>query len=264
MVVFKRTICSVDIAVYIQSDLYETERELFNRFLNSFIFLGKCDKMTNGLFITNRLDETEVYENVLYCDITDPYWEYRLIVALEDYLVRSLGSTVIHASCVRFQDQVILLPGSRMSGKSSIAKYFIENLHADYLADDFVFVLDNKVYGFRFPISMREKSISKYSYYMTLDFDNKKRYLYYIPGNYCYFDSVDIIIFPHYNPDCFSFTNIDKIAAFNKIISNVKHFESKRNLFSDLNKLISSGSVFQLEYDSFDHLNDILYHILDQ
>ena len=76
-------------------------------------------------------------------------------------------------------------------------------------------------------------------------------------------NSVDIILFPRYNQNGFSLELIDKSTAFNKMITNVKYFSSKKNLFHDINKLVLSTCVYQVEYDNFKHLNEFISYIFD-
>ena len=71
------------------------------------------------------------------------------------------------------------------------------------------------------------------------------------------------VIFPLYNMGRNSFGRIEKSIAFNKMMLNVKSFVSKKHLFSDINKLILGATSFNIEYDNFEYVDEIICEIIN-
>lgn len=265
MIIYKRTIEEIDIFVFIEKHLFIKERDIFESIFNTFFMTDLPTEYHNGLLITTTFETGVEYKDVFYCDISNPSWVYMLICFMESYFSRITHSTVIHSSCIKLHNRVILFSGARLSGKSSLAKKMVEKYNADFLADDFVFIVNKKIYGFRFPISMRFTSHDDHYFLQTKDLNQNTRYLYYVPGVFSLSKTIDLIIFPSYDSAKCNYINvrkIDKRHAFNNLMLNVKYFETNRDLLLDISMIAASAKAFYVEYNNVDCFGEYFNNFL--
>mgnify|MGYP001187794394 CR=1 FL=1 len=112
------------------------EKILRKRSLNGdrFLFIVKglfflINKSDDDIFIVYSLNEPEKDDMVCYAALP--------------YLGVFLDVPVFHVSGVRLGEKYYLFAGKSGSGKSTIAKYLRDNLDANIIADDFIFLTEN-------------------------------------------------------------------------------------------------------------------------
>ena len=96
------------------------------------------DKKGSRVFIEN-IDPTNTDGIILS---VDKDFDIHFLLIIVEYcigLVLSVkGSCLCHASAVQYKNQIFLFPAWRHAGKTNLMLYFVNNLGAKYIADDWI------------------------------------------------------------------------------------------------------------------------------
>lgn len=171
---------------------------------------------------------------------------------LEMFYIAALQGTVLHASCVKVKNRVLLLIGERYAGKTTLTKYLVEQ-NGEYLNDDCIYVVDKSYVGFGMPLPVRwdgNKNFNSTDFLSkTVDTDGVVRILYkpcMIAKSY---NKIDAVIFPKYILKEDGFVKwISKAEAFKHIMNSVRSYKEMKTMFMDLHDLVRNAACYRMVY----------------
>lgn len=215
-------------------------------------------------YIVNKNSGNQVYGDRFFMfDTNNNHCYFSLINDLEDYYIEMLEGTVLHGSCLRVAGKTLLFLGERHSGKTTLTQFFTMIKDGEYLNDDCVYIAGSAYVGFGMPLPLRSlvnmTKLDQGCLAETIDFDGVRRTLY-LPPNYLdTVSNIDCVIFPKYNQNGKNeLSKLSKGEAFNRIMQNVRAYCDMKNMFRDINILVSSATCYCVEYTECRIVNELL------
>lgn len=208
----------------------------------------------NSLYIYHKARYTirdKLSDTIVFCDPTDKNWIFMLINAFEMWCSSQLSCTIIHGSLFVYKDVGVILSGKRKSGKTTLLKYFTEQLDVKYIDDDSVYYIKNSYWGFNLPVSMRENGGNN-NVMLTFDEEAHPRYLFFYDQakRIGHTEKVDYILFPEYSSEE-AMLKIEKLPSsvvFNRLMNNIRGYKGIQNLYNDVSAIVSSTEAYSIKY----------------
>lgn len=243
--------------VAIEASFHGLNEKFFRHTLISFDVLEKVEIHSELLYIhSNRELNRVVFSQIetFCCDLkTD--WHFQCISAIEEYMIKRLNVTTLHAGGVLYQDTAFIFVGERFSGKSTLIHFLCDEHDCKYIDDDNMFFRNRKFWGSALPLRLRTRPRSdEHLILQFLDERNLRRYL-------CELNRYDttshektIIIFPKYKEQCFEIKELYGEELFKQLLKAVRHSESNFSMFEDISFITKNIPALYIEYDYCDYV----------
>ena len=253
---YTRTIGNVSINVSISSKAFENNPNIYESIFRTFTPISQvygCYPEVNDYYIGDaHCDSIGCYKNFTLCDYNDARWLFWLIKDLEIHYVNALRCPVLHGSCLKINDTVILLIGDRWSGKTTLTHYLTMGKGAEYLGDDCIYIVGNSYVGFAMPLPMRHVPDGEDfggSIAQTIDSDRITRTLYLPPIYANTYNSIDVVLFPKFNNKSNNMLKLINCSdAFKKIINNIRAHDDMKNIYLYVKDLAMNVTCYEIEY----------------
>jgi len=241
--------------VAVEASLFRLNEKFFRNTLISFEILEKVEIHSNLLYIHSNHKLKHKISNQIetfYCDLeTD--WHFQCISAIEEYVIKILNVTTLHAGGVLYQDTAFIFVGDRLSGKSTLIHFLCDKHDCIYIDDDNMFFRNAKFWGSALPLRLRMRPHSDEHLILQFrDERNMRRYL-------CKFNRYDttshektIIIFPKYKEQCLAIKELNGKGLFTQLLKSVRHSENNFSMFEDISFITKNIPALYIEYDCCD------------
>jgi len=264
MICLYRFFFDICVCVYISEKLYEEYRHEINSIFTTFEY-GHYNGSLKVIGILIHSEDEQVYDIPVHCqfmfDTKSVAGYFYLANYMQEVISHILYCTTLHGSLVQIENKNILIVGTRKSGKTTLTKYLIDKYNAGYLDDDHIYIQKGWYMGLNMPLFVRntEESLPRASY-ETFDEEGTKRRAI-IPDNRIKMvNSVDLVLFPHYDSSAKKYTieKKDGTMLFQNLMNNVRFSGDHKNLFGDLVKLSKSVTAYEIYYAYFDWVDKLL------
>ncbi len=268
MICFIRTIDERVINIFIDTLLYNCNKQIFNKIFQSYI-ICKDSKIASANDIQIYITEEYIDNlNCYVCNTSKKDWIQDLINSIEEWQANVLKCTVLHGSALSIRGKGVLVLGSRKKGKTTLTGYLSLKEGHPYLDDDCIYCCCNKYIGFNMPISVR-KNVDDLPLGQlletTVDIDNIKRKLFVSPHFVKEIDRIDIILFPNYNETCIGGITVisDRKKLTNLLIKNTRYHNDLGDMCAEISNLVRSASAYELYYPNSKIAGDMIYSLID-
>lgn len=254
---FRREFNNVTIDIFVETALYESETILFETLFKTFstsIEESVQEKTEISCAIYRKESyKSAIFNHVIECDIREDKWIFLLMNDLEKFYIAALCGTVLHASCIKVRNKVLMLIGERHTGKTTLTRYLIEKQDGEYLNDDCVYIVDKTYVGFGMPLPVRWDGNTKFNnkgfLSKTVDTDGVVRILYKPCKIAKFYNEIDAVIFPRYNFNGRSFVErMSKFEAYKHIVNNVRSYKEMKSMFMDIHDLTRNAECYRIVY----------------
>ena len=260
MIYLTKTNCDINILISIEEDLFKLYRQQFDSIFSTFsVSCGYSDKAIKMFIFSTRENENNFDADCkFYYDMNSKSSYFYLANFVAEFISHVLCCTTIHGSLVEVCEKNILIIGSRKSGKTTLTTFLIENYDAKYLDDDHVYIHNGMYKGFNMPIFLRSSEVFP-SQYMTFDEENVCRIAFIPQKKMEMVEKIDLILFPHYS--AYSKKKVQKVNGtrlFKAIMNNIRFYNSQAFLLKDIAKLSSDSTAYDINYNCFDWIDELI------
>ncbi|MBO5968551.1 MAG: hypothetical protein J6S14_08655 [Clostridia bacterium] len=266
MILFLREINNKIIKIAYDENLYYYNTNITESIFSTFTKIYVSNNQLKNIFVDVYFGFVRSNINTYAMHIHSTNEEgliFSIIRELEFYLSYFFNCVSLHGSAVQFNGKNILLLGKRKFGKSTLTYNLISKYNANFIDDDCVFLLENKVVGFNFPICMRKLNNENFNYiYKGIDLDGIDRFLYMPQKCVNEIKSIDLVIFPQYQAGHkFDLNVLDKSETLSEIIKNVKNSFDIKTIFSYVTNMFSKSRGMIIGYSNCDDVYKYLISI---
>ena len=267
MIKFIKEIVDINIVICIENELYIENKKIFNKVLFSFNRYDSYDEIEDVLYLYKYRSKINKRIRPLCrrkCDTTNQNWLYYALCAITQYIQVKLNCTILHGSCLIYNNKKLLILGNRYSGKTTMVKNILQSQSAILLDDDNIYIYKSSIIGFGLPLALRQKDDTDNNIIgITYDNDQNLRYIYPAFNTIYTVNSVDIIIFPHYLHNANeSFKFLPQKDTIQLLLNNIHYTPNMTQLYYDICKIGLNSQAVIMEYSNTNNMFKMLNEIL--
>jgi len=245
---FSKPFFNKDITVEIDNELYYNKKDFFDIL---FYHWHSIDCYNHHVFFIFG----EIISGI---KITDSEWEFLLINELENYIMETVGSLVLHASCIIHNQIALIICGKRKSGKSLLTNHLCNEKGDLFVDDDCVLISQKSIDGTNFPQRLRDYVKDSI---IIKDDEGNNRYLKNLPKVPFDSQTTQIIIFIEYNKDENEFKHLNKRELFDMLLINCRYSRNNSQKYSNVMELVNNVDSFLVKYTSFEYFDEVVKNI---
>lgn len=243
--------------IAIETSFHERNEKFFRQTLSSFDVLEKVDNNSKLLYIHSNPELNCIMFGQMktFCCDLKTNWHFQCISAIEEYMIKSLNVTTLHAGGVIYQDTAFIFVGERFSGKSTLIHFLCDERNCKYIDDDNIFFKKGRFWGSSLPLRLRTRPPSDERTILQFwDERNLRRYLCKLNQYDTTLHEKTIIIFPKYKEQCFEIKELYGEDLFKQLLKAVRHSESNFSMFEDISFITKNIPALYIEYDYCDYV----------